>query len=228
MVKNIPVNIPDTYNVKKKVGMFDKNLPNASSYNNPPTSEQLSKYKQNKKEILDPIVISSLKKHPSDVLHGSQSLKRVMPEFFKREPNDWDFYSDQEEKRALALEKSLDTKMKSDFAYTVKGKIPQVTTGTPNPKAFNASKLYEVKVRGVTDPQIEVMDKPKGLPTFSFGGITHESLESQHYKLDFRASNSLTKMIKGIGDRNAIEDYLKSKGKKVPERTHGMTQKRKV
>lgn len=208
-------------------GLFNRELPNASKYTNQPTQSQIQQYKKNKKDIVDPIVISSLKNHPEDILHGSQSLHMILPE--SREPNDWDLYSPKEELRALSLEKSLDEKMKSDFFYTQKGKLPAPPSKEPKTasRAFNATKLYEIKVRGITDPQIEVMDVPKGLPTFPFKGITHESLESQHYKLDFRASTNIAKMSNAIGDRNAIEEYLESHGKPVPERTHGLTQRKK-
>jgi hypothetical protein len=215
-----------TINLSEKYGATKKKLPNASKYKNQPTRNQINEYQKNKEEILDPIVIKSLKRHPADVLHGSQSLHMIIPG--SRKPNDWDLYSFQEEKRALALEQSIDNKMKSDFAYTEECKIPRPPGKEPKTSkiAHNATKLYVVKVRGITVPQIDVMDMPKGLPTFFFKGITHESLESQHYKLDFIANNNIAKMTKAIGDRNSIEDYLKSKGKKLPERTHGMTQKK--
>jgi len=192
-------------------------LPNASKYKNPPTKEQIQEFIQNKDKIVDPIVITSLKKHPEDVLHGSQSLHMLVPG--AREPHDWDLYSPKDKQRAQALEKSIDNKVKADIAYTVKGKLPQVTAKP----VFNSKTLYHVKIRGEKEPEIDVMDRPKDLPTFRFEGITHESMESQHYKLDWRANNSLTKMINAVGDRKNIENYLRSKGKKVPKRVHGFT-----
>jgi len=204
-----------TINLSEKYGATKKKLPNASKYKNQPTRNQINEYQKNKEEILDPIVIKSLKRHPADVLHGSQSLHMIIPG--SRKPVDWDLYSSQEEKRALALEKSLDEKMKADIAYTEQGKFPKV----PESNTLNPTKLYHVKVVGITDPQIDVMDKPKNLPTFSYEGITHETLESQHYKLDWRANNQWTKLVKAVGDRKEIEKYLESKGKKVPKRTHG-------
>ena len=204
-----------TINLSETYGATKKKLPNASKYKNQPTRNQINEYQKNKEEILDPIVIKSLKRHPADVLHGSQSLHMIIPG--SRKPADWDLYSLKEKERALALEKSLDNKMKSDIAYTEQGKFPKV----PESNTLNPTKLYHVKVVGITDPQIDIMDKPKNLPTFSFNGITHETLESQHYKLDWRANNQWTKLVKAVGDRKEIEKYLESKGKKVPKRTHG-------
>lgn len=193
-------------------------LPNASKYDNQPTQSQIEKFEKDREKIVSPIVVSSLKKHPEDVLHGSRSLSMLLPVF--REPKDWDLFSPKERTRALQFERSLDNKMKADISQTVP--ITLVESMFTSRQPGNAEKLYRVVVpQSDRDAEIDVIEKPKRLQTVRKDGITHESLESQYKRLDIR-KEQITQTAKATGDKHAIEDFWKSKGLTVLPQTQSM------
>jgi len=186
-----------------------------------PTPEKIEYYKRNRQHIVPPIVKSSLRRHPQDVLHGSQSLNMLLPSF-PREPGDWDMYSPKEKERALALESAIDRKVGADIASTVYIEIPKATFGGFQKKDDSeddmSKNLYRVITPHVSnDAEIDVMDKPPNLPTVRHNGITHESLESQYKKSVRRQHMQPMKASKARTDQTAIEDYWNTKGIIPPE-----------
>ena len=175
-----------------------------------PTSENLDYYRKNREKIVPSIVKSTLKKHPSDVLHGSQSLNMLIPNY-TREPRDWDTYSPNERQRALAYERAIDRSVGANIAQTEYIQIPKVSSKDDN--SGTSRELYRVVTPQISnDAEIDVMDKPSDLKTIRDKGITHESIEEQYIKAVTRKSMQVFKAQKALEDQRAIETYWETKG----------------
>jgi len=193
-----------------------KTLPNASGLP-PPTQKELENYRRNHEQIVSSIVTSSLRNHRKDVLHGSRSLAMMIPNY-SRTPKDWDLYSPTEKARAQAIEKAIDKKVGGNIAETVYVPIPKVSSGPDQPGT--GKDLYRVVTPAVSgDAEVDVMDRPAGLKTVSYKGITHEALEEAYIKAQ-RSKSQPMRMAKASSDASDIESYLKSKGKKINNPTN--------
>jgi len=190
-------------------------LPDAGNQPDP-TPEKIKKYKQNKFKIVEQVVKKSLRKHPEDVLHGSQSLKMLLPQY-SRDPQDWDILSPTEKKRALALEAAIDRRAGCDIAETRYMRIPKTSMTPDDPR--DSKELYQVVTPSISgDPDIDIMDKPSGIKTMRYKGITHESLQDQYDKARTRQVRQPIKAQKARSDQQDIEKYCASKGKKIKGR----------
>jgi len=188
-------------------------LPDAGNQPDP-TREQIDQFIKGKSRMIPDIVLSSLRNHPEDVLHGSQSLKLLLPQY-SRNPQDWDILSPKEKERALALEAEIDRRAGCDIARTEYIPIPKVSAGPDDPTT--SKHLYRIVTPAVEgDADIDVMDKPKQLKTQRHKGITHESLEYQYEKAKTRVQRQPMKAHKASSDIRDIENYFQSKGKKIP------------
>ncbi len=187
-----------------------KTLPDASKMP-PPTQKELENYRRNHEQIVGSIVVSSLKRHRRDVLHGSRSLQMLIPKY-SREPKDWDIYSPTEKSRAQAIEKALDKKVGGNIAETVYVPIPKISAGPDQPGT--SKDLYRVVTPDVSnDAEVDIMNRPAGLKTISHKGITHESLEEAYIKADRSVRTQPMRMAKASVDKQNIESYFKKKGK---------------
>lgn len=203
-----PISITGSFGPRKKV------LPDAGNQPDP-TQKQLNHYRENRESIVSSIVKRSLRNNPKDVLHGSRSLKMLLPQY-SRNPGDWDLLSPQEKKRALALERAIDRRVGADIAETRYMHIPKTTMGPEDPK--DSKELYQVVTPRISnDADIDVMDRPPSIKTQRNKGITHETLEEQHHKAVTRQSRQPFKAQKALSDQHDIEQYWKSKGKKPPK-----------
>lgn len=184
-------------------------LPDAG--NQPTPSKSDIERLQRKDKIINPIVEDSLKEHPQDVLHGSRSLNRLLPNFSRR-PHDWDMFSPQEKKRALALERRIDRKAGYNIAQTQYRHIPKMPFTQPMPGS--GEHLYRVvtpKIKG--DPEIDIMDRPENLDTVRKHNISHESLIEAHHKANTRRLRQPMMAQKATSDVNDIEKYWQKRGK---------------
>lgn len=189
-----------------------KVLPDSSGLPKP-TEAQLKRFEKNSQRIIDTVVVSSLKKHRSDVLHGGRSLNLLLQS--KRPSGDWDIFSPTEKSRATQIERAIDRKAGADVSYVKYCPIPKVTAG---PDAPNTSKdLYRVITLPSGDSDVDVMDKPRGLPTIRKNGITHESLESQYEKTKQGLLQPM-RMSKASVDKKRIEEHFRSQGKQPPKK----------
>jgi len=187
-------------------------LPDAGNQPDP-TPEKIREYKKNQFKTVEKVVLDSLRKHPQDVLHGSQSLKKLLPQY-SRNPQDWDILSPMEKKRALALEAEIDRRAGCNIAETRYMEIPKVSMTPDDPR--DSKELYQVVTPLISgDPSIDVMDRPKGIHTIRRNGITHESLQDQYDKAKKRQMIQPTKAHKARSDQMDIERYWESKGKKI-------------
>jgi len=179
-----------------------------------PTREDIARLHRRKSDIVDPIVTSSLRKHPQDVLHGSRSLSLIIGNHFKRTPNDWDIYSNAEKQRALELEAQIDKKAGCDIAQTTYRHIPTTPFSKPDP--LTGEHLYRVTTPKITgDSDIDIMDKPNNLPVERHKGITHEALIEQYRKASTRRIRQPLHSGKAQSDMRSIESYYKSKGRRI-------------
>jgi len=191
-------------------------LPDAGNQPDP-TQQKIDYYQQNHEKIVDPIVLASLRKHREDVLHGSRSLNMLIPNFY-RKPGDWDIYSPNEKKRALAFEEAIDKKVGADITETIHIEVPKSIFGFNAADEDDSSKdLYRVVAPRVSnDGEIDVMSKPKNLKTTRHKGITHESLESQYARTVTRRHRQPMKASQARSDQTEIEDYWYVRGRTPP------------
>jgi hypothetical protein len=239
VVKNIRLILDSKGPVKKRMnlptwgptsfsfGMTPKKqvLPDAGNQPDA-TQKHLDYYRRNKDNIIPPIVKSSLKKHPNDVLHGSRSLKMLIPNY-PRDPEDWDVLSPEEKRRALAYEKAIDERVGADIAQTHYIQIPKTSIGPDDPGT--SKHLYRVVIPRISnDAEIDVMDRPDDLKTERHKGITHEALTEQYKKAVARKSRQPLKAQKALADQRAIESHWERQGKMPPvveerRKSFGMT-----
>lgn len=204
---------PMTFSLSSGMSSRRNVLPDAGNQPDA-TQEHIDYYKRNKEKIVPPIVKGTLRKHPEDVLHGSRSLDMIIPNY-PRKPSDWDTFSPEEKRRALAYEKAIDEKVGADIAETHYIKIPKVSMGPDDPAM--GKHLYRVVTPRISnDAEIDIMNRPSDLETERYNGITHESLASQYRKAVTRKGRQPTKAQKALSDQRAIEAYWESKGKTPP------------
>ena len=199
-------------NTSIKMGGGTETLPDAGGQPEP-TREDIQKFNANKDKIVEPIVIGSLRKHRQDVLHGSQSLKRLLTKY-SRDPGDFDMFSPTEKSRAQQIERAIDRKVGADVVETRYVPIPKVSLGADDPSS--SKELYRV-----TSPElgevVDIMERPKKLKTVSQGGITHESLDEAYKKAQKRKSLQPIQAYKALSDMRDIEEYWARRGVQPPE-----------
>jgi len=195
-------------------GQAGQTLPDAGNQPDP-TRAQIEHFRKNRDKIVGSVVKTSLRKHPQDVLHGSRSLQMLIPNY-PRQPGDWDMYSPQEKKRALALEAAIDRKVGADIVETRYCPIPKVTSGPDDPGT--SKDLYRIVSPDISnDADIDIMDKPKQLKIMRQKGITHERLDEAYVKARRRIRLQPIKAGKAVEDSRSIADYFKKRGLKLPE-----------
>jgi len=207
-----PMNIPNLFNVeplrKKKSNRGNSEIISDSSGLKKPTMQQISWFSKNHKEIIKDTVLTSLKKHKSDVLHGSQSLNILIPSN-QRKAKDWDIFSKMEQGRAIELEKRLDKKANCDISQVSCHEIPKVSFDKDN--GTTAKRLCVVSTPLIhTDNGIDVMRTPKKLDTITHKGIRHESLEGQLEKAKRGLFIPMRSFKSGL-DKRRIERELNKK-----------------
>lgn len=231
-MKIMPMNISPLVPLKPKVSISEKikmsfgqpkaqTLPD-TGHQPEPTPQKREYFEENWEKIVPPLVISSLRKHPQDVLHGGRSLNELLPSH--RETKDYDIFSPMERKRAQELEAKIDRKVKANIVETRHVPIPKVSAGPDIPGT--SKELYRVVTRKPgsnlsfgafgDDPNVDVMERPSGLRTIRHNGITHESLEEAYLKT-IRGSSQIMRMAKSHQDKRRIEAYWAGKGKLPPE-----------
>ena len=183
-------------------------LPDAGNQPDP-TPEKIRNYKENKDQWIPQIVTSSLRKHnKTDVLHGGKSLNMLLPSH--RDSDDWDMYTTEDKKRALELEAAIDKKAGCDIAETVYVPLQKSILMGPagDDDEFISDDLYRVQTPIVKkDADIDIMERPPGLPTVMKNGIRHEALSEAYKKAKRRVYKQPLQARKAVEDMKRIEEY---------------------
>ena len=203
--------------VHKKMGETGRSKELRDSSNLPQCSrEQTSRYEQNWERILNPKMMKHLR-GSKDVLHGGKSLNILIanddPENkLYRESLDWDLMSRNPKKVSQKIERKLDKSLGCNICDVVHVPIPQ-TSGREYDDM--SADLYRVTTPSTTrDSEVDVMERPKDLPTTRYKGIYHESLDRQYEKATRGLMVPLRSFKSGL-DRTRIREYYRRKGKMV-------------
>ena len=212
-----PLNLIDTSTSKPLMGNFTLNqsqepppserggmLPDTGKQP-PATPAHIQKYREEYDTIVPPTILSSLKRHKSDVLHGGRSLNALVET--KRESKDFDVYSSQPKRRAQEIEASIDRKVGADIAAVKKVYIPK-GAGPPHPTPSSEPWLYQVVTPLVHgDHEADYMKTPHKLKTVRKEGITHEALPIAYKKAEWRKQAQPLFAGKASQDMRRIEEH---------------------
>ena len=208
---------PSSMSVQEKRGETGRSKELRDSSNLPECSrEQTSRYEQDWEKILNP----KMKKHlrgSKDILHGGRSLNMLLaddnPESkLYRRSKDWDLFSRTPKKIAQKIERKLDKSLGCNICDVVHVPIPQ-TSGRDYDDM--SADLYRVTTPATTkDAEVDLMEKPKNLPTIRHKGIYHESLEKQYEKTKRGLMVPMRSFTAGL-DKQRIAEYYRRKGKRI-------------
>lgn len=200
--------------VQRKVGSTSRSKTLSDVGNRSQCSrEQLQRYERDWERILNP----KMRKHlrgSKDVLHGGRSLNMLLADDdpdsdMYRESKDWDVFSRSPKKVAQKIERNLDNVLGCNICETVHVPIPKVSAREHEDMSAD---LYRVTTPATTkDAEVDLMDKPKNLPTTHYKGIYHESLEKQYEKAVRGLMVPMRSFKSGL-DRQRIAEYWRRKG----------------
>jgi len=198
-------------------------LPDAGNQPDP-TAEKIRRYRKNAEKWVGEVVKNHLTTHEDVVLHGSRSLKMLLPHY-KRKVHDWDLFSPKERQTALEIERKIDQKAGCDIART---RYQHIKSKNLKPEIYKGEHLYIVETPRVKgDAEVDVMDKPKNLPTVRHNGITHEDLLIAHQKALTRQYRQPQKKDKARYDTKAIEQKYHKNTTKKPH-VIGLMEKKRI
>jgi len=186
-------------------------LPDSSGQPEATFSEK-QEFKRESKKYVEPSVISHLKSHKEDILHGSQSLVRLLPHY-SREPKDFDVYSKKDKKTAQTIESKIDKKFGKNVVATKPQNVPNFSGREDPTTSGSLFRIVPVGGGWTQDAYVDIMKTPKKISTTRKGGITHESLIDARKKAEKRIIKQPLKGYKARSDVKDIDKFLSKRMK---------------
>jgi len=177
------------------------------------TFSEKQEFKKDAEKYVKPSVISHLKSHKEDVLHGSQSLKMLLPSY-SREPKDFDIYSKKEKKTAQTIESKIDKKFGKNVVATKPQHVPNFSGREDPTTSGSLFRIVPVGGGWSQDAYVDIMKTPKKVSTTRKGGITHESLIDARKKAEKRI---IKQPLQGYKARSDVKDIDRALSKRMKD-----------